>query len=274
MGEDVLSNDRVAETLEELMADKKDWKGAATKLLSELETIVRRPEREAERALALAKSEARSSGSKVYDRLRTDAEKAKEEEAARRVAEATADLREARDRVHTIFSDKWPKAGNALSRRLKNVGPQLRGVGIHILWPTSHKDGKVLTVTNITIDLKKDKDTQTKSSSSSYRPPPPGDGADKDYDASDLGQSDVPGDQGEKPSPGSSGDDIASLDPDSWPAEPDQPDVSRGPLDSTNPNGSSARDKQHSSGLRDEDKGFEIRRPPKSWPGPLLGAFG
>jgi hypothetical protein len=198
MGEDVLSSDRVAETLQEMMADKKEWKGAATKLLSELESIVRRPERDAQVALALAKSEARSSGSKIYEGLRTDAEKAKDKQAARRVADAMADLREARDRVHTIFSDKWPKAGNALSRRLKNVGPQLRAAGIHILWPTSHRDGKVLTVTSVTIDLNKNKEDRKTSSRSSHRPPPPGDGADKDYDTSDLGQSDAPGGPGRK----------------------------------------------------------------------------
>src|SRR6516225_6203825 len=164
------------------MADKKEWKGTATKLLSELETIVRRPERDAEVALALAKSAARSSGSKIYEGLRTDAEKAKEQEAARRVAEAMADFRKAR---------------NALSRRLKNVGPQLRGAGIHILWPTRHGDGKVLTVTSVTIDLNKNKENRKTSSQSSDRPPPPGDGADKDYDTGDLGQSDASGDQGE-----------------------------------------------------------------------------
>jgi hypothetical protein len=239
------------------MADKKEWKGTATKLLFELETIVRRPERDAELALALAKNEARSSGSKVHDGLRTDAEKAKDREAVRRVAEATADLKEARDRVHAIFSDKWPKAGNALSRRLKSVGPQLRGAGIHILWPTRHGDGKVLTVTRVTIDLNKDKENRKTSSRSSDRPPPPGDGADKDYDTSDLNQSDVPGDQGERPSPDQPGDDPDSFDPDFMSDEPTQPDWSSGPSGSTKPNGSSARDKPHSS-WRDKDEGFEI----------------
>jgi hypothetical protein len=173
VGEDVLSNDRVAETLEEFMADKNEWKGTATKLLFELETIVRRPDRDAELALALAKSEARSSSGKVSEGLRTDAEKAKDREAVRRVAEATADLKEARDRVHTIFSDTWPKAGNALSRWLKNIGPQLRGAGIHILWPTRHGDGKVLTVTSVLIDLNKNKENRKTSSRSSDRPSPP-----------------------------------------------------------------------------------------------------
>jgi hypothetical protein len=78
-----------------------------------------------------------------------------------------------RDRVHTIFSDKWPQAGNALSRPLKNIGPQLRGAGIHILWPTRHGDGKVLTVTSVLIDLNKNKENRKTSSRSSDRPPAP-----------------------------------------------------------------------------------------------------
>jgi hypothetical protein len=139
-GADVLSDDPVAEAFEEFMEDKGEWTGTTAVLLRELETIVRRPERDAELALALAKNEARSS-SKVPGALRTDTEKAKEREAARRVAEATADLKEARARVYIILGAKWPKAANALSRRLKELGPQLRGVGISIIWPTRHGDG-------------------------------------------------------------------------------------------------------------------------------------
>jgi hypothetical protein len=259
-GADVLSNDPVAETFEEFMADKKEWKGIATELLSKLEAIVRKPEREAERALALAKSEAKNSGSKVYDRLRTDAEKEKDMDAARRVAEATADLKEARERVHTVLSGKWPKAANALSGRLKELGPQLRGSGIHILWPTGHRDGKVLTVTNTSFDLRKENSTRETSSPSSHRTRPPGDGGDKKHDINDLSnQSDeVPWDQEGGPSPDRPKDRPAPFDPDFLPAEPGQPDLSRGAQGSTKPNATFAQDKAHSSGLRDKDEGFEI----------------
>jgi hypothetical protein len=260
-GADVLSNDPVAETFEEFMADKKEWKGTATELLSELEAIVRKPEREAELALALAKSEARSG--KIADRFPTDSErakeKAKEKEAARRVAEAMADLKEARERVHTILSNKWPKAGNALSKRLKELGPQLRGAGFHIVWPTSHGDGRVLTVTNITFDQGKENSTRETSSSSSHRPPPPGDGVDKNQDINDLSQSyEVPWDQEEEPSPDRPEDGPDSFDPDSMPAKPFQPDLSGGSPRSTKSNGASAQDRPHSSGLRDEDEGYAI----------------
>jgi hypothetical protein len=256
---DVLSNDPVAETFEELMADKKEWKGTVTKLLSELETIVRRPEREAELALAVAKSEAQRSGSKAYDRLRTDAEKEKDEEAVRRVAEAMADLREAREHVRIILNGKWPKAGNALSRRLKEFGPQLKATGIHILWPTSHGDGKILTVSNIAFDLRKERSTQKSSSSPSDRPPPPGDEADKSYDINDLSHSEeMPWDLGERPSPARPGDGPTSFEPNFLSEEPGQPDWSDGFTRSTKPNVVSAQDKANSSKLRGEDEGYAI----------------
>ena len=77
-GADVLSDDPVAEAFEEFMEDKGGWTGTTAVLLRELETIVRRPEREADLALALAKNEARSS-SKVPGALRTDTEKSERE---------------------------------------------------------------------------------------------------------------------------------------------------------------------------------------------------
>ena len=51
------------------MSDKVEWRGTATKLLAELETIIRRPERDAELALAMAKNEAKS-GSKIPNKFR------------------------------------------------------------------------------------------------------------------------------------------------------------------------------------------------------------
>ena len=56
--DDVLSDDPIAEVFEEFMADKTEWEGTATVLLHELESIVRRPERNAETVYALAKSAA------------------------------------------------------------------------------------------------------------------------------------------------------------------------------------------------------------------------
>jgi hypothetical protein len=74
----------------------------------------------------------------------------------------------------------------------------------------------------------------------------------------EISQSDVPWGQGEKASPGWSGDDVSAFDPDSWLDEPDQPDLSGRAPDSTKQNGTFAQDRANSSGLRDEDKGFEI----------------
>jgi hypothetical protein len=247
------------------MADKKEWRGTATKLLSELETFVRRPEREAELALALAKSAARS-GSRVYDKFLTDEErareKAKNEEAARKVAEAMVALKEARDRAHTIRSGKWPKAGNALSRRLKELGPQLRGDGIHILWPTSHGDGKVLTVTNIIFGLRKKENTRETSSSSTSSTHCPNDATADCSDGSDLDDDSHATDEsryyGERSTSHRPEDDVSAFDPGFMPDEPDQPDWSSGSPSSTKPNGASAQNKPHSSKLRDKDEGYAI----------------
>jgi hypothetical protein len=122
--DDVLSDDPIAAVFEEFMNGKTGWKGTATQLLVELEAIVRNPEREAERALALAKNETRSS-SRAFGNLQIDSEKENDREAARRVAEATADLKEARERGHVILGVRWSKAANALSARLRRLGPQL-----------------------------------------------------------------------------------------------------------------------------------------------------
>jgi hypothetical protein len=258
-GADVLSDDPVAEAFEEFMEDKGEWTGTTTVLLRELETIVRRPEREAELALALAKNEARSS-SKVPGALRTDSEKAKEKEAARRVAEATADLKEARARVYIILGAKWPKAANALSRRLKELGPQLRGVGICIIWPTRHGDGKVLKVANTRFDLKREKGTGETSSPSSYRPPLNGDRADDRNCSRGLDDNadpeDEPWSRVERSAVHRPEDDLSALDPDFMPAESGHP--SDGPAGSPKSNGASAPEGGRSSGLRDEGKGYEI----------------
>jgi hypothetical protein len=170
--DDVLAAEPVAEALREFMTDKEEWKGTAAELLFELEAIVRKPEREAEVELALARNEARNeaknAGGKAFENLRTDEEKAKEKEAARRVAEAIANHREARERAHGILGGKWPRAHNALSARLKKVGPQLRDVGIFIIWPISHGTRRVLTVKNAPKGVR---ERGERSSSSADRPP-------------------------------------------------------------------------------------------------------
>jgi hypothetical protein len=254
-GADVLSDDPVAEAFEEFMEDKGEWTGTTAVLLRELETIVRRPEREAELALALAKNEARSS-SKVPGALRTDTEKAKEKEAARRVAEATADLKEARARVYTILGAKWPKAANTLSRRLKELGPQLRGVGICIVWPTRHGDGKVLKVANTLLDPNEEKGTRGTSSPSSHRPQPTGGHDDNQNDVSWLSgddqREDEPWSRGQRSAEHRPGDRPPSFDPDFMPAEPGEPNMSGGSAGSPKSNGASAPEGRRSSGLRDE----------------------
>jgi hypothetical protein len=255
--DDVLSDDPIAAVFGEFMNGKTGWKGTATQLLAHLEAIVRSPEREAE--LALAKNETRSS-SKPFSSLQTDAEKEKDKEAARRVAEAMADLKAVRERVHGILGVRWPKAANALSARLRRLGPQLRAAGIEITWPTSHRDGKVLTITRTPKDVERNRE---RSSSSSHRPQPVGTRNFNNSDVTDLdhnwkSEKAVPernggssSDRGEdrprdRPPP---------LDPDYLPNEPD---FSSGFADQLKPRSAFSSDKQHSPGLRKKDEGYAI----------------
>ena len=263
---DILSSDPVAETFQEFMSDKVEWRGTATKLLSELETIIRRPEREAELALAMVKSEAKS-GSKIPDKFMTEderaEEKAKERETARRMAEATANLKEARDHVHTVLDGKWPKAANALSRRLKELGPQLRGAGIHIAWPNSHRDGKALSINNIA--LKEGSNSETSSPSSTSSPPH----ADTEESCSNISASDDITDS-ERGSPLSREYRPQTdpeyrpqaVEPDFLPDEPIQHDTSSESSSPPRPNRpfteASPKNSGHPFKLRDKGKGFEI----------------
>jgi ParB-like nuclease domain len=174
------------------------------------------------------------------------------------LAEATADLKEARERVRTILDAKWPKAPNALSRRLRELGPQLRGVGIHISWPNSHKDAKVLTVTNDYFDLPKEETRETSSSSSYRTPPTDDDGRDRDNCSSlddDAQPSDEPWARGEGSAEHRPWDGPPSFDPDFMPDEPTCP--SDGPVGSTKSDGAYLSEGGRGSGLR-EDEGFEI----------------
>jgi hypothetical protein len=49
------------------------------------------------------------------------------------------------------------EGGHSLSRRLRDVGPQLKDAGIKINWPSDHGDKKVLTVVNTIFDPSKTK---------------------------------------------------------------------------------------------------------------------
>ena len=95
---------------------------------------LRQPERTADLAFAMAKSEVGDS---------------KRPADIRKLAEASSDLKEARGHVHDILDAKWPKAANALSGRLKLVGPQLKDAEIWVKWPTHKGDGKVLEITHL-----------------------------------------------------------------------------------------------------------------------------
>jgi hypothetical protein len=242
-GDDVLSDDPVAEAFEGFMADKGEWKGIATKLLLELEAIVRKPERRAEMAYALVKSRVGNSTNP---------------QDVREAAEANANLKETRERVRTILDAKWPKAPNALSRRLRELGPQLRGVGVHISWPNSHKDAKVLTVTNMYFGLPKDETRETSSSSSYRTPPTDDDGCDRQDSSAlddDAQTSHEPWASAEEPTEHPHRDRPPSIDPDFMPSEQASP--SGWPIGSTRSTTSTPQG-FHASRLRDEGEGFQI----------------
>jgi hypothetical protein len=127
---DVLEGDAAVSAFRTFMDDKIQWEGTATELLDELVNIVKRPEREAEAAHAIA----------------ADAHGGKYDGDTARLAQA---LREARDKVRqTLNSKGWPKKPHFLTGRLRKVGPQLRRAGIRIDWPLSHNHGRLITVVN------------------------------------------------------------------------------------------------------------------------------
>jgi hypothetical protein len=126
--EDVIEAEMVASTLRRFMAEQGKWKGTATDLLAELVAFVRRPVREAEAAHAQA----------VRDK--NDAEREK----------TAAILREARETARDTLGDRWPKAPNALSGKLKRVSPALRVAGVWIEWPTDHSKAKIIKIETVT----------------------------------------------------------------------------------------------------------------------------
>src|ERR1700722_7327288 len=126
--EDVIESDKAAFQLRLLMIERGEWTGIATQLLVELVAYVRRPVREAEAAYAKA-----TEAGKYADRAE--------------VEKATADLREARERVRDTLGEGWPKAANALSGKLKRASPALRKAGIVIEWPTRNDGPKTIKIT-------------------------------------------------------------------------------------------------------------------------------
>ena len=238
--DEVLLGDPVSQRFMEEQAEaspgKKEWKGTATDLLKELETIIRAPERAAEMAYAMAKNA-------VKDRDDTVG--------VRKMTEAASDLREAREHVHTILDAKWPKAANALSARLKLVGSQLKDAGVWIKWPTSHSDGRVLEVTYLYISPPPYK-SQGKRSSRPYQ-------SSYENKINDLHEICPPSwDDHDRPKDRHQAR-PASFDPDYLPPEADNPDL-RGESagSSTSDRASDRDDRKSTPGLHNGRKGFEI----------------
>ena len=244
--DEVLLGDPVSVFLQRFMEEqaeaspgKKEWKGTVTDLLKELEIIIRAPERAAVMAHAMAKNA-------VKDRDDTVG--------VRKMTEAASDLSEAREHVHAILDAKFPKAANALSARLKLVGPQLKDAGVWIKWPTSHRDGKVLEITYLFISPHPYKSQEKRSSSSSpsshenkindLHEITPSSGADHDRPA---------GRHQARPS---------SFDPDYLPPEPDNRDLLGKSVGSSISDRASDRtptdDQKNTPGLHNGRKGFEI----------------
>ena len=101
---DVLADDPIAAVLEEFMEGKAEWKGTSTQLLSELEAVVRQPERDASMAHAQAQSAAEARG-KIGDFGRDQRRRRLLRLSSRRRASMFA----------KTLGVKWPKAPNALS---------------------------------------------------------------------------------------------------------------------------------------------------------------
>jgi hypothetical protein len=122
--EDVIESEQAASVFRRYIVERGKWEGTATQLLAELVAFVRRPVREAEAAHAQA----------VKDR--DDVEKEK----------TAAALRETREMARDIFGDRWPKAPQILTGKLKRASPALRNAGVRIEWPTRHGEVKIIKI--------------------------------------------------------------------------------------------------------------------------------
>jgi hypothetical protein len=171
--EDVIEGEQAASVFRRFITECGKWEGTATELLAELVAFVRRPVREAEAA---------------HDK----AVKAKDDAEKERTAAA---LREARDTARDILDDRWPKAPNALTGKLKRAAPALRNAGVLIVWPTKHGAAKIIKITT-TIP----KGKRQKSSSSSHTSSSSNKVKDLDRDADDHEDAIDPG-WGDDPSP-------------------------------------------------------------------------
>jgi hypothetical protein len=240
--DEVLLGDPVASVLQGFMDDREDisegqkeWKGTASELLKQLETVVRAPERAADLAHAVTKSAVGNST------VPAD---------VRKLAEAASDLKEAREHVHRIIDIKWPKAPNALSARLKLVGPQLKDAGIWIKWPTGHRDGKVLEITFIYSSPAHIKGRGKRSSSSTT--------TSFAQELNNLSNNDLAVEDDHDRPPDRSRN---SSDPDYLPPEPDHPHQHNphgGSASSSISDSASSSNRPNTPGLHKGRKGFEI----------------
>jgi hypothetical protein len=122
--EDVIEAEQAASVFRRFIAERGKWEGTATQLLADLVAFVRRPVREVEAAHAQA--------------VKDKADAAKERTAAA--------LRETRETARDILGERWPKAPNALSGKLKRATPALRNAGVRIDWPTKHGEARIIKI--------------------------------------------------------------------------------------------------------------------------------
>jgi hypothetical protein len=141
--EDVIEGEQAASVFRRFMAERGKWEGTATQLLADLVAFVRRPVREAEAAHA-------------------QAVKAKEDAERERTAAA---LREARETARDILGDRWPRAPNALTGKLKRASPALRNAGVRVDWPTTHGEAKIIKITTTAPKRRRHKSSSSSSPS-------------------------------------------------------------------------------------------------------------
>jgi hypothetical protein len=231
--EGILSDSPVATVFLQFMEDKDGWEGLASELLKGMEALVRGPLRVAEEALQMAKNAARNKDDRA---------------AQKKLAAAVSDYKDAQAQLGSTVNHKdWPTIPNALSRRLRSLDTQLKGAGITIRWPTSHKGGRKISMV---VKRKEARDPGLgKGPSSTIDPSSPS--------PENMDSASSPGSRGDgaSPSPGGSGDD--DLRPDPRPVDPDDLPFLEDEVD-YRPSSPDWRNRQNTPGLRDERKGYEI----------------
>ena len=225
--EGILSDSPVATVFLQFMEDKDGWEGLVSELLKGMEALVRGPLRVAEGALQMAKNAARDKDNHA---------------AQKKLADAISDYKDAQAQLGSTVNHKdWPTIPNALSRRLRALDTQLKGAGITIRWPTSHKGGRKISVV---VKRKEAGDLGLREGPSS-----PIDSSTPGPENMELASSPGNGGDGASPSPG---DD--DLRPDPSPVDPDDLPFLEDELDYP----SSIPEPQNTPGLRRGRKGFEI----------------